>query len=97
MGLFYQLLHILHGTKFLIHLPVISDIVPVVLLRGIIDRAQPDDVNSQVFQIIQLPDNPLQIQLQTLQPLIQLQAMMKKLPRLKSRSGESAGRLAEAN
>ena len=61
MGLFYQLLHILHGTKFLIHLPVIPDIVPVVLLRGIIDRAQPDDVNSQVFQIIQLPDNPLQI------------------------------------
>ncbi|MNP76229.1 hypothetical protein D3C76_1734320 [compost metagenome] len=54
-----QLLPILHGAK-LMHDPlIIANIVPVIIVRRFVYRAQPNDIYSQCFQVIQLGDDPL--------------------------------------
>ncbi|MNW66582.1 hypothetical protein D3C74_450650 [compost metagenome] len=49
-----QFLKILHGSKGGVNLPVIGYIVTVIILWRYINRLQPDNINSQVLQIVKL-------------------------------------------
>ncbi|GFI37838.1 hypothetical protein IMSAGC015_02026 [Lachnospiraceae bacterium] len=50
-----------HCPEFFCNLIIIRDIVPLVDKRRLIDRGQPDNINPQSLQIIQLFYNPPQI------------------------------------
>ncbi len=52
---------ILHGAEFRVDPPVIGDIIAVVIVRGRIERRNPDHIHAQIFQIIQVLRDPVQI------------------------------------
>ena len=56
-----QLVHILHGAIGGIDIIIVCNIISVIRLRGNIAGSEPDGANSQIFQVIELRDNPLQV------------------------------------
>ncbi len=49
---------ILHGSKFRHNCLIVTDIVPIIIIRRLIDRRQPDHIHSQLLQVAQsLPDS----------------------------------------
>ncbi|GFI58717.1 hypothetical protein IMSAG025_02181 [Muribaculaceae bacterium] len=61
MGLCQHLIKILHRSELIHNIPVIADIIPIVIIRRLIHRRQPNHIHSQILQIIQPAGNPLQI------------------------------------
>ena len=61
MCLFDQAVHILVCSKFVIYFSVITDIVPIIILRRIKHRTQPDCICPKLFDIIQFFYNSVQI------------------------------------
>ena len=53
-----QAFHVLHGAEPRVDRVVIRDIIPLICQRRFIDGRQPQDIHAQIFQIIQLLDNP---------------------------------------
>ncbi len=56
-----ELIHILHGAKLGVDPGVIADVIAVIRVGRRIDGAEPDNAHSQVLQLIQVGDDPLQI------------------------------------
>ena len=56
-----QLFHVLHGPEARIDRIIVRDIISLVGQRRLIDRGDPHDVHSQLLQIVQPADDPLQI------------------------------------
>ena len=56
-----QFLHIFHGPEARINPIVIGNVIALVRQRGFIDRRQPDDVDSEVLQVIELRRHALYI------------------------------------
>ena len=61
MRLGKQFIHIVKRAEHRIYALVIRDIVAVVILRGLVDRAQPQHINAQVGEIIQAAGDALDI------------------------------------
>ena len=53
MGLVQKLIHIVHGAEDGVDVLIVGDVVPVVILRGSVDGAEPDHIHAQVGQVIQ--------------------------------------------
>jgi hypothetical protein len=51
------LLHVLHVAKFRHDGTVVADVIPVVVVWGLEDRAQPHDDYAKLLQILQLLDD----------------------------------------
>ncbi len=56
-----ECIKILHCSEFFHDFAVIADIIAVVIVRRIVNRAAPDCVNAERFKVIELADNALQI------------------------------------
>ncbi len=52
---------ILHRSVFFINGAVIANVITVVILRRIVNRRKPNDINQKLLQIIKLLDNTVQI------------------------------------
>ncbi|MNN15165.1 hypothetical protein D3C81_1282630 [compost metagenome] len=52
MQLLYQLVKVLHRAEIGVNLLIICNIVTVIILWRDIDRLQPDNINSELLQII---------------------------------------------
>ena len=52
---------VLHCSEFCHDRLIITDIVPIVIIRRLVNRRQPYDINPQLLQIIQLSCNSIQI------------------------------------
>ena len=61
VSLLKQLIHIVHSSEARINIVVICNIITLICQRRNINWAQPDNVCTQIFQIIQLADNALQV------------------------------------
>ena len=61
MGLFQHLIEILHRTELFHDRLIIANIISVVVIRRLIHRRQPDHIDAQLLQIIQLGRNSFQI------------------------------------
>ena len=53
MGRRKHFIEIVHGAELFHDRLIIADIIPVVIIGGLIDRGEPDDINAQFFEIIQ--------------------------------------------
>ena len=49
--------HILHRPVLRMDGIIVADVVTVIILRRLINRRKPDDIDSQLFQIAQSADN----------------------------------------
>ncbi|MNC62742.1 hypothetical protein D3C75_1127960 [compost metagenome] len=56
-----QLLPVGKCAELIHNVFVITDIIAVVVIWRLVDRGQPDDIHSQLLQIIEAGDNPPQI------------------------------------
>jgi hypothetical protein len=52
-----QRLPVVHGPVLLVDRPVVADVVAVVGPRGLVDGIEPDDVDAQVAEVIELLDD----------------------------------------
>ena len=53
MSLLQELIEILHRPKLIHDILVIADIIAVVIIGGLVNRGEPDDVDPQFLQIIE--------------------------------------------
>ena len=56
-----QLIHVLVTSEARVDLPVITDIVTVVVLWGVKNRAEPDHIDPKVLKVGELFNNTLEI------------------------------------
>lgn len=56
-----QAVKVLHGAELLHDCPVIADIIAVIVVRRIIDRRAPDGIDAQVFEVVELFINTVQV------------------------------------
>ena len=56
-----QLLPVGQGAEVIHDRPVVADIVPVVVVGRLVDGRQPDDVDAEILQIVELADDPAQV------------------------------------
>ena len=61
MRLLQQFIEISQSAEFIHDITVITDIVAIIIIRRFVDRAQPQYIHTQAFQIIQLRDDTSQI------------------------------------
>ena len=61
MRLCKQTVKILHGTEIIHDIAVIGNIVAVVIIRRFVNRRQPDHINSERLQVIQMCGDSIQI------------------------------------
>ena len=61
VGLCKQAVKILHCAKFCHDRPIIRDIIAVVIVGGLIDRRQPQDIHPEFFKIRQMRGDPVQV------------------------------------
>ena len=61
VSFFDQLIHVLVASETCIDLSVITDIVTVVVLWGIKNRAEPDHIDSKVLKVGEFFNNALEI------------------------------------
>ncbi len=60
-GFINQLFHICHGAKIKMNIAVIADIVAIVGIRRWINRAEPQDANAKILQVVQVLEDARQI------------------------------------
>ena len=56
-----EFIHVFHSAEPRIYIVIIRDIISLVSERGDVNRTQPDDIDAQIPEIIQLADNTLKI------------------------------------
>ncbi len=56
-----QLPQLLERAEDRVHVAVVADVVAVVVLRGRVDRGQPDDVDAEPVQVVELADDAAQV------------------------------------
>ena len=56
-GLGDEAIHVLHRAEERVHVPVVRDVVAVVVLRRAVHRRQPDRVDPQRLQIVQMRED----------------------------------------
>ena len=56
-----QFPQLLERAEDRVHVAVVADVVAVVVLRGGVDRGEPDDVDAQPVQVVQLADDAAQV------------------------------------
>ena len=56
-----QSFKILHSAELIHDIPVVGNIIAIVVIRGFVTGRQPDHINAQFLQIVQLTDDPGQI------------------------------------
>ena len=56
-----QLVQIIETAEQRIHLLVVGDVVPVVVLWGLVDRRQPDHIHPKLAQVVEPAQDPPQI------------------------------------
>ena len=56
-----QAFHIVQASEHRVNVLIVGNIISVVVLRGFAHRGKPDRINAQIRQVIQPPDNSLQI------------------------------------
>ena len=61
MSLCQKTVKVLHGAEFVHDRPVVRYIVAVVVIGGLVDRGQPQDIHTEFFQIGQMSSNSVQI------------------------------------
>jgi len=61
VSFFDQLIHVLVASETCINFPVITDIVTVVVLWGVKNRAEPNHVDSKVLKVGKFFNNTLKI------------------------------------
>lgn len=61
MHLTEQPVKIIHRPEFLHNVTVITNIIAVVMVWRFINRTHPDDIDTQILQVIELGQNPAQI------------------------------------
>ena len=52
-----KLVHIRHRTEFGVDVPVVADVIAVVCAGGAINRAEPDDADTQILKRVKVRDN----------------------------------------
>ena len=60
-GFCNKLFHLFHGSEPGVNVIIIRNIVPLICQRRAVNRRNPDNIHSQLLQIIQFTDNPSQI------------------------------------
>ena len=61
MGFSEKLIHVIHRTEPRVNIIVICDVISLICERRDINRAQPDDIDAQIPEIIQFADDALQV------------------------------------
>ena len=61
LRLFQQMVEVLHGAELFPDAVIVRDVIPLIHKGGFINGRQPDDIDSQLFQIIQFLRHALQI------------------------------------
>ncbi|MNE36270.1 hypothetical protein D3C80_1300750 [compost metagenome] len=56
-----QLFPVLQRAEFIHNVLIIADVVTVVVVRRLIDRGQPDDIDAELLQVVQPGYDPAQI------------------------------------
>ena len=56
-----QLIHIVHRAEARVDIVIIGNIIALIRERRAVDRREPDDVDTELLEIIQFADNALQI------------------------------------
>ncbi|CAH0322719.1 hypothetical protein SRABI128_04971 [Microbacterium sp. Bi128] len=56
-----QFPELLEGTEQRVHVPVVADVIAVVVLRGGVDRGEPDDVDPQPLAVVQHADDAAEV------------------------------------
>ena len=59
MSFVKQLVKIFHSPKFIHDRLIIADVISVIVVGRLVYRGEPDDIDSQIFQIIQLVGDSL--------------------------------------
>ena len=61
LGLSNQTVHIVHGTEARVDIIIIGNIVALICERRAVDRREPDNVDTEVFEVIEFADNARKI------------------------------------
>lgn len=57
MGFVQQALDVRHRAVFRVDGAVVADVVAVIVVGGLVDRAQPEEIDAQRLQVVQLGED----------------------------------------